>query len=56
MLILQILSLGFGETDPYRIIRSRPIKHPYVYIGTAKKDITIIPDYLLQRNGQNAGE
>lgn len=45
---------GSLKKEPYRIIRSRPIKHPYVYIGTAKKNITIIPDYLLQRDGENA--
>ena len=55
VLIVPLLaSLGFGEKDPYRIVRSRPIAHPYVYIGTAKKNITIIPDYLLQRDGENA--
>lgn len=49
-----LTSLGFGESAPYRIIRSRPLIHPYVYIGTVKKRITIIPDYLLQRDGGNA--
>lgn len=48
-----LASLGFGESAPYRIIRSRPLTHPYVYIGTVKKGITIIPDYLLQRDGEN---
>jgi Type I restriction enzyme R protein N terminus (HSDR_N) len=54
LLVPLLSSLGFTEKEPYRIIRSRPIKHPYVYIGTAKKNITIIPDYLLQRDGENA--
>ena len=30
------------------------LQHPYVYIGSVKKPITIIPDYVLQRDGQNA--
>ena len=54
LLVPLLSSLGFTEKEPYRIIRSRPINHPYVYIGTAKKNITIIPDYLLQRDGENA--
>src|SRR5882762_5387207 len=49
-----LAALGFTESPPYRIIRSRPLTHPYVYIGTAKKGITIIPDYLLQREDENA--
>ena len=49
-----LAALGFTESPPYRIIRSRPLTHPYVYIGTAKKGITIIPDYLLERDGENA--
>lgn len=47
-------ALGYSASPPHRIIRSRPLQHPYVYIGTVKKTITIIPDYLLQRNNKNA--
>ena len=47
-------ALGFTESPPYRIIRSRPLTHSYVYIGTVKKGITIIPDYLLHRDGESA--
>jgi len=54
LLVPLLNSLGFTEKEPYRIIRGRPIKHPFVYIGTTKKNITIIPDYLLQREGENA--
>lgn len=47
-------ALGYSASPPHRIIRSRPLQHPYVYIGTVKKPITIIPDYLLQRDNINA--
>jgi len=54
-LVMPLLTaLGFTESAPYRIIRSRPLTHPYVYFGTVKKGITIIPDYLLERDGRHA--
>jgi hypothetical protein len=49
-----LATLGYSSSPPHRIIRGRRLEHPYVYIGTAKKGITIIPDYLLQRDGENA--
>lgn len=49
-----LTALGYSASPPHRIIRSRPLKHPFVYIGTAKKSITIIPDYLLQRDSHNS--
>jgi len=47
-----VKALGYSASAPYRIIRSKKLKHPYVYFGTVKKDITIIPDYLFERDGQ----
>lgn len=47
-------ALGYSASPPYRIIRSKKLEHPYVYFGTVKKDITIIPDYLLERDGRFA--
>lgn len=49
-----LAALGYSASPPHRIIRSRPLTHPFVYIGSAKKSVTIIPDYLLQRDGVNA--
>ena len=46
--------LGYSASPPHTIIRSRPLPHPYVYIGTSAKHITIIPDYILQRDSRNA--
>lgn len=54
-LIVPLLSaLGYSPSPPNRIIRSQRLQHPYVFIGTAKKPISIVPDYLLQREGENA--
>jgi hypothetical protein len=49
-----LAALGFSASPPHQIVRSKRLAHPYVYIGTSKKPITIIPDYLLQRDGENA--
>lgn len=49
-----LAALGYSSSPPHRIIRSRRLEHPYVYIGTVKKPIAIVPDYLLQRDGENA--
>lgn len=49
-----LAALGYAASPPHQIIRSCHLKHPYVYIGTLKKPITIVPDYLLQRDGDNA--
>ena len=46
--------LGYAASGPDKIIRSKRLVHPFVYIGTLKKGIQIIPDYLLLRNGQNS--
>ena len=54
-LIVPLLrALGYTASPPYRIIRSRPLEHPFVYFGTVRKGITIIPDYLMERDGQYA--
>jgi len=47
-------ALGYSASPPYQIIRSRKLDHPFVYFGTVKKDITIIPDYVLERDGRPA--
>ncbi len=54
-LVVPLLSfLGYSASRPHKIIRSRRLIHPYVYIGTRKHPISIIPDYLLQQDDKNA--
>ena len=41
-----IKALGYSVTGDARIVRSKPLVHPYVAIGSQRKNISIIPDYL----------
>lgn len=47
-------ALGYSASGPNKIIRSRKLLHPFVSIGSARKEIFIVPDYLLEISGQNA--
>lgn len=49
-----IKGLGYTADTPNQIIRSRKLLHPYVSIGSQKKDIYIIPDYLFEVDGRPA--
>ncbi len=53
-LIVPILKrLGYSASSSNKIIRSKRLEHPYVYIGSTQKKISIVPDYLLQFNNNN---
>lgn len=45
--------LGYSAGGPHKIIRSKPLTHPFVRIGTIKREIKIIPDYLLEVDKDN---
>jgi hypothetical protein len=48
-IILPILKkLGYSAFGENKIIRSKSLPHPFVKIGSTKRSITLIPDYLLQ--------
>lgn len=50
-IIVPILKfLGYSASKPNQIIRSKTLKHPFVNVGTNKKQIKLIPDYLLITN------
>lgn len=40
--------LGYSSSKPHQIIRSRNLVHPFVSIGSQKRQINIIPDYLFE--------
>lgn len=40
--------LGYSHQGKNIMVRSRSLTHPYVYIGTKKHKVNIIPDYLLE--------
>lgn len=46
-------ALGYSLSSNHQIIRSFALLHPYVYIGTKKNNIKIIPDYLLIIDGKH---
>lgn len=53
-LIAPILkALGYAASPPNQIVRSPALKHPFVYIGTKKHPVNVIPDYLIKRGGIN---
>jgi hypothetical protein len=49
-----IKGLGYAANKPYQIIRSRKLLHPFVSIGSKRKEIYIIPDYLFEVAGKPA--
>jgi Type I restriction enzyme R protein N terminus (HSDR_N). len=49
-----IKGLGYSVSQPNRIIRSRQLLHPYVSIGSQRKKIYIIPDYIFEVNNKPA--
>lgn len=46
--------LGYTISKPNKIIRSKPLLHPFVSIGSVTKKIYIIPDYLMEVNDRFA--
>lgn len=54
-IIVPILAeLGYSHSKPNKIIRSKSLEHPFVSIGSVKKRISIVPDYLMQVNDKYA--
>lgn len=47
-------SLGYSVGGPNKLVRSRKLIHPYVAIGSKRKNINIIPDYVLEVGGTPA--
>jgi len=44
--------LGYKSFGTNRIVYSKTLAHPFVNIGSQKRPINIIPDYLLEINGK----
>jgi len=45
-------SLGYNAYGHNRIVYSKNLAHPFIKIGSKKRPINIIPDYLFEINGQ----
>lgn len=43
--------LGYSASGENRIIRSKALTHPFVYLGSKKHQVKIIPDYVLEVQG-----
>jgi len=52
-LILPILkTLGYASSGKGKIHRSKTVSHPFVKVGTKKRQLTNFPDYLLEAEGK----
>jgi len=50
--ILPLLkAIGYAASGPNKIVRSKGLEHPFLTVGSKKKPITLIPDYLLTVDG-----
>lgn len=53
VIIAPIISrLGYHPIGENTVIRSKTLDHPFVYVGTRKHPVKIIPDYTLYSNGK----
>jgi hypothetical protein len=54
-LIVPVLErLGYSATGEHKIVRSEPLVHPFVHIGTKAYKVNIISDYQLAPAGKKA--
>jgi hypothetical protein len=40
-------AIGYTPSGPFRIVRSKRLTNPFVTIGTTKRPVTLVPDYVL---------
>lgn len=45
-----IKELGFKPDGQRKVVRGKQLKHPFVSIGSTRKKVTVIPDYILMYN------
>ncbi len=54
VIIVPMLSrLGYHPTGKQTVIRSKSLVQPFIYAGTRRHPVTIIPDYTLNFNGKS---
>lgn len=44
--------LGYQPSGEQSVVRSKSLQHPFIYVGTRRHPVTIIPDYTLYFRGQ----
>jgi len=48
VIITPILSrLGYTPSGSIRVVRSKTLVHPFIYVGTRKLPVSLVPDYTL---------
>jgi len=47
-----LAKLGYHPTGENTVVRSKTLEHPFIYVGTRKHPVKIIPDYTLYSNGK----
>lgn len=51
ILLPLIKAMDYDVSSQNKIVRGRKLQHPYVFFGTIKKKINIVPDYILEVSG-----
>jgi hypothetical protein len=46
--------LGYGNSGDTQVIRNHGLKHPFISVGSSKRKIRVIPDYLMKVNEKPA--
>jgi len=46
--------MGYGSSGERKIVRSRRLKHPFISVGSKRKKLELVPDYLLEVHGKAA--
>ena len=44
--------LGYKASGDNRVVRSRKLNHPYISVGSGRRQLSIIPDYLFEVSGK----
>jgi hypothetical protein len=47
IIVPMLARLGYHPSGDARVIRSKTLAHPFIYAGTRKQPVTMIPDYTL---------
>jgi len=47
-----LAKLGYHPAGDSVVVRSKSLVHPFIYVGTRRHPVTIIPDYILYSKGE----
>src|SRR5437016_14133678 len=52
IIVPMLTRLGYHTTGNQTIVRSKTLVQPFIYVGTRRHPVTIIPDYTLYFEGR----